>query len=98
MERALDVHIAWQGETIHVGRLWARSKGNKETSSFEYSEAWRAHPIAFALDPLLPLTPGIFHAEGLFNAFTDPAPDRWGRNLLLRRERRQAKAEGRIAH
>lgn len=97
MERALDVHIAWQGETIHVGHLWTRSKGNKETSSFEYSGTWRAHPTGFALDPLLPLAPGTFHAAGLFNAFTDPAPDRWGRNLLLRRERKQAKAEGRVA-
>ena len=97
MECALDVHIAWEGETIQVGRLWARSRGNKETASFEYSDVWRAHPTAFALDPMLPLTPGIFHAEGLFNAFTDPAPDRWGRNLMLRRERKQAKAEGRSA-
>ncbi len=97
MERTLDVHIDWQGETLHVGRLWARSKGNKETSSFEYVESWRAHLHAFALDPLLPLTAGTFHTEGLFNAFTDPAPDRWGRNLLLRRERKQAKADGRPA-
>ena len=97
MERTLDVYMAWQGETVSVGRLWARSKGSRETSSFEYSDVWRGHPTAFALDPLLPLTPGTFHAEGLFNAFTDPAPDRWGRNLMLRRERRQAKAEGRHA-
>ncbi|NIJ63084.1 serine/threonine-protein kinase HipA [Sphingomonas leidyi] len=97
MERTLDVHIDWRGETLQVGRLWARSKGNKETSSFEYTDRWRRHPYAFALDPLLPLTAGTFHTEGLFNAFTDPAPDRWGRNLLLRRERKRAKAEGRPA-
>ncbi|MDB5584501.1 MAG: HipA-like protein [Bradyrhizobium sp.] len=97
MERTLDVHIDWQGETLHVGRLWARSRGTKETSSFEYAESWRAHPHAFALDPMLPLSAGTFHTEGLFNAFTDPAPDRWGRNLLLRRERKRAKAEGRPA-
>lgn len=97
MERTLDVYMAWQGETVPVGRLWARSKGSKEMSSFEYSDIWRGHPTAFALDPLLPLTSGTFHTEGLFNAFTDPAPNRWGRNLLLRRERRQAKAEGRHA-
>lgn len=97
MERALDVHITWQGATVPVGHLWARTKGSKETSSFEYTDVWRGYPTAFALDPALPLTPGTFHTEGLFNAFTDPAPDRWGRNLLLRRERKQAKAEGRVA-
>ena len=97
MERALDVHIDWRGETTPVGRLWARSRGNKQTSSFEYFQTWRAHPRGFALDPQMPLTAGTFHAEGLFNAFTDPAPDRWGRSLLLRRERRQARAEARPA-
>ena len=94
-DRTLEVHIDWQGATVLVGRLWTGSKGNKETCSFEYADSWRGHPTAFALDPMLPLTPGIFHTEALFNAFTDPAPDRWGRNLLLRRERKQAKAEGR---
>jgi serine/threonine-protein kinase HipA len=97
MDRTLDVHIDWQGETLHIGRLWTRSKGNKETASFEYADNWRRNPQAFALDPTLPLTEGTFHSEGLFNAFTDPAPDRWGRNLMLRRERKQAKAEGRPA-
>ena len=97
MERSLNVHMTWQDETVLVGRLWTRSKGSKETSSFEYSDTWRGHPSSFALDPVLPLTPGTFHTEGLFNAFTDPSPDRWGRNLLLRRERKQAKIDGRVA-
>ena len=97
MERTLDVYLDWRGEAVRVGRLWTRSKGAKETASFEYSDGWRGHPLGFALDPRLPLTPGTFHAAGLFNAFTDPAPDRWGRNLLLRRERKLAKTEGRVA-
>ena len=92
----LDVYLDWQGETLLVGRLWARSKTAKVTSSFEYDEIWLAHKDRFSLDPALPLTGGQFHTVGLFNAFTDPAPDRWGRNLLLRRERRQAKAEDRL--
>lgn len=96
-DRTLDVLIDWQGETLCVGRLWTRSRGNKETSSFEYTDSWRAHATAFALDPMLPLAAGTFHTEALFNAFTDPAPDRWGRNLLLRRERKRAKAAGQPA-
>ena len=95
MDRDFDVHLDWQGETLRVGRLWARSRGQRETSSFEYDAAWLGHPTAFAFDPALPLAPGQFHTPGLFNAFTDPAPDRWGRNLLLRRERRQAREEKR---
>lgn len=94
-DRDLDVYIDWESETLLVGRLWAHSKGSKETSSFEYDDTWLAHPARFSLDPALPLAAGQFHTAGLFNAFTDPAPDRWGRNLLLRRERNQAKAENR---
>lgn len=94
-DRDLDVYLDWQGETLLVGRLWARSKASKETSSFEYDETWLAHRDRFSLDPALPLAAGQFYTAGLFNAFTDPAPDRWGRNLLLRRERNQAKAENR---
>jgi serine/threonine-protein kinase HipA len=96
MERDLEVHIDWQGETILVGRLWVRARGAREAATFEYDRAWLSRPGAFALDPNLSLTPGQFHRDtGLFNAFTDPAPDRWGRNLMARRERRNAKAEGR---
>lgn len=96
MERELDVFIDLHGETIPVGRLWARAKGARQTASFEYASDWLAAPGAFSLDPELPLTKAAFHkAGGLFNAFTDPAPDRWGRNLLTRRELRQARAEKR---
>ena len=97
MDGALDVYLDWQKETVKIGRLWTCSKGNKQTSSFEYTDSWRGHAHAFALDPVLPLTAGTFHTEALFNAFTDPAPDRWGRNLLTRRERKQARVEGRTA-
>ena len=34
-------------------------------------------------------------APRLFGAFGDSAPDRWGRNLIQRDERRRAQAEGR---
>lgn len=95
MDRDLDIHLDWQGTTLLIGRLYARSRGSKETSTFEYDTSWLAHPEAFALDPALPLQSGAFHSGKLFNAFTDPAPDRWGRNLLMRRERQEAKAEKR---
>jgi serine/threonine-protein kinase HipA len=96
MERDLEVHIDWHGETLPVGRLWVRARGARETATFEYDRAWLGRPAAFGLAPDLPLAPGPFHRDGgLFNAFTDPAPDRWGRNLMARRERRSAKAEGR---
>lgn len=95
MDRDLDVYIDWDGDTVFVGRLWARSKGNRQTASFEYAADWIGRDHSFGLAPDLPLTSNRFHTEGLFNAFTDPAPDRWGRNLLARRERKLAQTEKR---
>ena len=87
-----DLH----GSTVPVGRLWTRTRGARETASFEYEPSWLSHRGAFGLDPVLPLARGSFHTDRpLFNAFTDPAPDRWGQALLRRNERRRAHAEGR---
>ena len=96
MDREIEVHIDWHGATRPVGRLWARAKGARQTCSFAYDPAWLGLAGAFALDPNLPLVRGDAHWDGgLFSAFSDPAPDRWGRNLMGRRERHQARLEGR---
>jgi len=95
VDRELAVHISRRGETAPVGRLWTRIRGGRESASFEYTADWLARPDRFAIDPELPLTAGAFHTErALFNAFTDPAPDRWGQTLLRRSERARAQVEG----
>src|SRR6188474_2957751 len=97
MERLVDVYLAIDGG-VRVGRLWARARSGRESASFEYDAAWLARPGAFSLDPELALGAGQFHTDRpLFNAFTDPAPDRWGQTLLRRNERMRARAEGRAA-
>lgn len=97
MERLVDVYLAIDGG-VRVGRLWARARSGRERASFEYDDAWLARPDAFSLDPELVLGAGQFHTDRpLFNAFTDPAPDRWGQTLLRRNERARARAEGRAA-
>lgn len=96
MERELFVSIDVDGVTVPVGRLWARARSGRESSSFEYERGWLVRRGAFALDPELPLTTGPFHTERpLFNALADPAPDRWGQTLLRRHERARARAEDR---
>jgi serine/threonine-protein kinase HipA len=96
MDRELTVHLSLHGEAPLVGRLWTRTRGARESASFEYAADWLTRPSSFAIDPELPLTAGAFHTERpLFNAFTDPAPDRWGQTLMRRAERTRARAERR---
>lgn len=97
MEREVLVSVDLAGTPTRVGRLWVRARGDGiESCSFEYERAWLGRRAAFALDPELPLTAGQFHTQRpLFNAFTDPSPDRWGQTLLRRYERFRAKTEGR---
>lgn len=91
------VYAELQGESILVGRLWSRTRGIRESATFEYAPSWLTHPERFALEPALPLTPGPFHTQAdkaLFGAMDDTAPDRWGRVLVRRAERRRAEKAG----
>lgn len=96
MERETAVYVDLAGAAVPVGTLRTRTRGARQTASFEYAASWLARPGAFGIDPALPPARGPFHTDRpLFNAFTDPAPDRWGQNLLRRNERRQAGVERR---
>ncbi len=98
MDREVLVFVDLQGTPASVGRLWWRSRGGRESASFEYDAAWLRHPERFALEPALSLTSGPFHTpagRALFGAIGDSTPDRWGRLLMRRAERRRAEREQR---
>lgn len=98
MDRPLFIYVDLEGTPHRVGRLWARSRGAKESATFEYDGAWLANPLRFALDPALTLGKGPHHTEAgrsIFGAIGDSAPDRWGRVLIQREERRKAREEKR---
>lgn len=96
MERELSVFVDLKGQTVPVGRLWVKERLGKEAATFEYDAAWLKHPQKFALGPNLPLTSVKHHStNGLFGAFSDPAPDRWGQKLMRRFELESAQTEGR---
>jgi serine/threonine-protein kinase HipA len=98
METDLQVHIDLEGKTHLVGTLWTRQNKGRESASFEYAEAWLANPSRFALEPALVLGKGPQHTlagRALFGAMGDSAPDRWGRVLIQREERRKAREEKR---
>lgn len=97
MDREVFVHVDLQGTPYLVGRLWARIRKDRESATFEYDKGWLAHLERFSLEPALKLGPGPFHTPSdkpLFGAIGDSVPDRWGRVLMRRAERRRAEREG----
>lgn len=101
MDREIFVYVDLRGVTHLVGQLWARIRKNRESASFEYDQSWLANPERFALEPALTLGPGAFHAPAdriMFGAIGDSAPDRWGRTLMRRAERRRAEKAGETPH
>lgn len=98
MERETLVYADLVGTPYLVGRLWIRSRGTRDSASFEYDRAWLSQSMRFALDPALRLAQGQFHTASdrpLFGALADSTPDRWGRMLMRQAERHQAASTGR---
>jgi serine/threonine-protein kinase HipA len=96
MERQVNVYLDLAGVPHLVGSLWGRVRKNKEGATFEYADAWQENPNRFSLEPALKLGPGPFHTTAdtpMFGAIGDSAPDRWGRALMRRMERRRAERE-----
>lgn len=75
---------------MRVGELRFTRTGSRQFSAFSYNPIWEKDNNAFALQPTMPLDSGPFHAsaqggdsrDALAGAFSDAAPDSWGRRLL----------------
>lgn len=92
------VYVDLHGTPQLAGRLWARVRRGRESATFEYAESWLEFDERFALEPALQVGPGPHHTaagRAIFSALGDSAPDRWGRELIARKERREAHSEGR---
>src|ERR1041384_205596 len=96
-EREAKVFVQIEGEDIFAGTLWFHRRRQVESQTFAYAADYVARPDAYELDPLLDLTiapqqtpPG----RAAFGAFSDCAPDRWGRRLIARTEHKRAEREG----
>jgi serine/threonine-protein kinase HipA len=97
MDKEVLVYVDLQGTPHLVGRLWARMRKDRESATFEYDKNWLTHSERFSLELALKLGPGPFHTPSdkpLFGAIGDSVPDRWGRVLMRRAERRRAEREG----
>jgi serine/threonine-protein kinase HipA len=93
----VEVTVQIGGEDIVAGRLFMHARRGTESASFTYDQSYLGHPNAYTLDPALPRGLGPQHTpaeKAIFTAFSDAAPDRWGRSLMERGERSRAKALG----
>lgn len=96
MDKEALVYVDLDGKPLLVGRLWGRVRRERESATFEYDSSWLENPARFSLEPALQLGPGPFHTPGdlpMFGAIGDSAPDRWGRVLMRRMERRRAERD-----
>ncbi len=97
-DKLIFVYMDLKGLPYFVGRLYTRNRNGRESASFEYDRTWHEYPDHFALEPALELYPGQYHTGNdrvLFGSILDSAPDRWGRTLMRRAERKKAEHERR---
>lgn len=81
-----------------LGTLIAESVRGKEVFSFRADDQWWQSETLVYLDADLHPTPGyqyVPNGKDNFGIFLDSCPDRWGRVLMQRRERVDAKNENR---
>jgi serine/threonine-protein kinase HipA len=96
-DTAVDVVVQIGDEDTLAGRLWAHRRRATESATFGYAPEYLARRDAYELDPALPLSSGAQQTpvgRPIFGAFSDCAPDRWGRRLIHRAERQRAHREG----
>jgi serine/threonine-protein kinase HipA len=92
----LRTYVELAGQTVAIGDAHFNFRQGRLTATFSYDRDYIALPGAYAIDPALRLATGSWALpQGFPGAFSDAAPDRWGRNLIARRLRAEAGAEGR---
>lgn len=85
-------------EPILLGRLYVDIIKGGENYSFEYDDEWLKNTkLSVSLDPDLLAYGGRQFPSGsrIFGMFADASPDRWGRVLMMKKERKVAEKESR---
>ncbi|MBQ8934072.1 MAG: HipA domain-containing protein [Lachnospiraceae bacterium] len=97
--KKIFVYENWSStEPVKIGILYADTIRGREQFSFEYEGAYlQNHKGNFMLDPDLSFYHGRQYITDKpnFGIFSDSCPDSWGRTLLDRKERFQARKEER---
>jgi len=89
------VAVAIGEQDVHAGTAFIQERRGALSTTFTYTPAFQSDPRGFSISPDLPLTAGRHHVTGLPGVFADSAPDRWGRNLIAKQVRGEARLGGR---
>ncbi|HTC60827.1 MAG TPA: HipA domain-containing protein [Solirubrobacteraceae bacterium] len=98
VDGSVEVVVQLAGEDVAAGRMWTHRRRGAQSATFTYFDNYLQSPDAYALDPALQLYSGqqqTPEGRALFGAFSDAAPDGWGRRLLRRSELTDAREQGR---
>jgi serine/threonine-protein kinase HipA len=96
-ESATQVLVRIGEKDVSAGTLWSHRRRGAESATFAYDSAYLTRSDAYELDPALPLVAGQQQTpvgRAMFGAFSDCAPDRWGRRLIARAESQRTRREG----
>lgn len=88
MKSEIYVYAGWLNDT-YLGKVSSVQSNSKEIISFEYSEDWLREHSDIYLDPDLFSFLGrqyVPSSKSIFGMLSDVCPDRWGRQLIKRRE------------
>lgn len=100
MSAAQTIQVYWDHlrdsqAPVLLGTLSVQISRGKELLAFEFDPEWLRTNPGQSLDPDLQLYAGPqFAAKPNFGIFMDSAPDRWGRNLMARKEAVRARIAG----
>jgi serine/threonine-protein kinase HipA len=92
---AVTVAVHTDGLDLRAGTAFIQERRGAVSTTFTYDSDFQSDHRGFAISPDLPLSSARHHVAGLPGTFSDSAPDRWGRNLIDKRARGQARQAGR---
>lgn len=87
MISAVDVFTTVNKDTSFVGTARFNLRRGRISTTFSYADTYLTDSHAYPIDPAMPLRSQQYHTDGLPGAFRDSSPDRWGRNLILKRQK-----------
>jgi serine/threonine-protein kinase HipA len=74
IDRETLVYVDLDGVPHLMGRLWARTRKNKESAIFEYDKTWLENPARFSLESALQAGPGPFHTPAAYKGYPHGMP------------------------